>query len=92
MKIHFFLQLHKNIRSPTYCGCVEAALKKEMHTEKPQRNAHVRQLKSRYASQFHQTIYHALGIDLETNYIIEERPFYTTPDGKGNAELDLLKT
>ncbi len=41
-------------------------------------------------AQIHQTIYHALGIDPETNYIIEERPFYTTPDGKGIAELDLL--
>ncbi len=40
--------------------------------------------------QIHQTIYHALGIDPETNYIIEERPFYTTPDGKGKAELELL--
>jgi len=40
--------------------------------------------------QIHQTIYHALGIDPETNYIIEERPFYTTPDGKGKAELQLL--
>jgi Protein of unknown function (DUF1501) len=40
--------------------------------------------------QIHQTIYHALGISPETNYIIEERPFYTTPDGKGEAELELL--
>jgi hypothetical protein len=40
--------------------------------------------------QLHQTIYHALGISPETNYIIEERPFYTTPDGKGKAELELL--
>lgn len=40
--------------------------------------------------QIHQTIYHALGIDPETNYVIEERPFYTTPDGTGKAELDLL--
>lgn len=38
----------------------------------------------------HQTIYHALGIDPETNYEIEKRPFYTTPDGHGEAELDLL--
>jgi hypothetical protein len=38
----------------------------------------------------HQTIYHALGIDPETNYEIEQRPFYTTPDGKGKAVLDLL--
>ena len=38
----------------------------------------------------HQTIYHALGISPDTNYEIEQRPFYTTPDGKGKAELDLL--
>ena len=38
----------------------------------------------------HQTIYHALGIDPETNYEIEQRPFYTTPDGKGKAVMDLL--
>ncbi|MDH5381708.1 MAG: DUF1501 domain-containing protein [Cyclobacteriaceae bacterium] len=33
--------------------------------------------------QIHQTIYHALGIPPGTNYEIEGRPFYTTPDGKG---------
>ena len=33
--------------------------------------------------QIHQTIYHLLGIPPETNYEIEQRPFYTTPDGKG---------
>jgi hypothetical protein len=38
----------------------------------------------------HQTIYHALGMDPELNYEIEKRPFYTTPDGHGEAELDLL--
>ncbi|MEX2568948.1 MAG: DUF1501 domain-containing protein [Cyclobacteriaceae bacterium] len=38
----------------------------------------------------HQTIYHALGIHPETNYEIEKRPFYTTPDGHGKAELELL--
>ncbi len=38
----------------------------------------------------HQTIYHALGIAPDTNYDIEKRPFYTTPDGKGKAVLDLL--
>lgn len=43
-------------------------------------------------AQIHQTIYHALGIDPETNYVIEERPFYTTPDGKGIAELELLSS
>lgn len=40
--------------------------------------------------QVHQTIYHALGIDSETNYLVEERPFYTTPDGKGKAVLELF--
>jgi hypothetical protein len=40
--------------------------------------------------QIHQTIYHALGVPPETQYEIEERPFYTTPDGKGEAVLDLL--
>jgi hypothetical protein len=38
----------------------------------------------------HQTIYHALGISPETNYDIEQRPFYTTPDGKGKAVMDLF--
>jgi arylsulfatase A-like enzyme len=40
--------------------------------------------------QIHQTIYHALGIPPETNYEIEKRPFYTTPDGKGKAVMELL--
>jgi hypothetical protein len=40
--------------------------------------------------QIHQTIYHALGVPPETQYEIEERPFYTTPDRKGEAVLDLL--
>ena len=40
--------------------------------------------------QVHQTIYHALGIPPETEYEIEERPFYTTPDGKGEAVMELL--
>jgi hypothetical protein len=39
----------------------------------------------------HQTIYHALGIAPDTHYIIEQRPFYTTPDGHGKPEMDLLK-
>lgn len=38
----------------------------------------------------HQTIYHALGISPDTQYEIEKRPFYTTPDGKGKAVLDLF--
>lgn len=38
----------------------------------------------------HQTIYHALGIPADTHYDVERRPFYTTPDGKGRAVLELL--
>jgi hypothetical protein len=41
--------------------------------------------------QIHQTIYHALGIPPDTQYEIEERPFFTTPDGKGEPVLDLLQ-
>ncbi|MEX1239382.1 MAG: DUF1501 domain-containing protein [Cyclobacteriaceae bacterium] len=40
--------------------------------------------------QIHQTIYHALGIPEDANYVVEERPFYTTPDGKGKVEAELL--
>jgi len=40
--------------------------------------------------QVHQTIYHALGIPEDTQYEVEKRPFYTTPDGKGKAAMDLL--
>ncbi|MEB2777875.1 DUF1501 domain-containing protein [Algoriphagus sp. D3-2-R+10] len=39
----------------------------------------------------HQTIYHALGIASDTNYEIEKRPFFTTPDGHGKVEFDLLR-
>jgi hypothetical protein len=42
--------------------------------------------------QIHQTIYHALGIPPDTQYEVEKRPFYTTPDGKGEPILDLLQT
>jgi len=38
----------------------------------------------------HQTIYHALGIAPDTQYEIEKRPFYTTPDGKGKPVMELL--
>jgi hypothetical protein len=41
-------------------------------------------------AEVHQTIYHALGIAPETNYEIEKRPFYTTPDGKGKVAEGLL--
>ncbi|MBL7697542.1 MAG: DUF1501 domain-containing protein [Chitinophagaceae bacterium] len=40
--------------------------------------------------QVHQTIYHALGIAPDANYVIEERPFYTTPDGTGKAVMSLF--
>ena len=40
--------------------------------------------------QVHQTIYSALGIPEDTHYVIEKRPFYTTPDGLGRAEMDLF--
>ena len=40
----------------------------------------------------HQTIYHALGIEQGTHAITEQRPFYTTPDGKGEARMELLKS
>lgn len=40
--------------------------------------------------QLHQTIYHCLGIPPDTNYEIEKRPFYTTPDGKGEMVKELL--
>jgi hypothetical protein len=40
--------------------------------------------------QIHQTLYHALGMAEDTNYVIEKRPFYTTPDGKGKAEMELF--
>ena len=41
--------------------------------------------------QIHQTIYHALGIPPDTAYEVEKRPFYTTPDGKGEPILDLFQ-
>lgn len=40
--------------------------------------------------QIHQTIYHALGIAEDTHYLVERRPFYTTPDGLGKAEMELF--
>lgn len=41
-------------------------------------------------AEIYQTNYHALGIPPDTQYDIEQRPFYTSPDGKGKAVLDLL--
>lgn len=40
--------------------------------------------------QVHQTIYHALGIVPDANYVVEKRPFYTTPDGVAKPVMDLL--
>ena len=40
--------------------------------------------------QIHQTMYHALGIPEDAHYVIEDRPFYTTLDGLGKPEMDLL--
>ncbi|RYG69438.1 DUF1501 domain-containing protein [archaeon] len=40
--------------------------------------------------QVHQSIYHALGIAPDANYLVEKRPFYTTPDGLGKPVLDLF--
>ena len=40
--------------------------------------------------QIHQTIYHALGIPEDAHYVIEKRPFYTTQDGLGKAEMGLF--
>ena len=41
-------------------------------------------------AQLHQTVYHALGIPEDTHYVIEKRPFFTTPDGNGKAEMELF--
>lgn len=40
--------------------------------------------------QIHQTIYHSLGIAEDAHYVIEKRPFYTTQDGLGKAEMELF--
>ncbi len=41
-------------------------------------------------AEVHQSIYHALGIPPETSYDVEKRPFYTTPDGKGEPVHELF--
>lgn len=43
-----------------------------------------------HIDQIHQTIYHALGIPPDTHYEVEGRPFYSTPDGEGEAILELF--
>lgn len=40
--------------------------------------------------EIHQTIYHTLGVPPDAHAVAEGRPFYTTPDGTGKAELELL--
>ena len=41
-------------------------------------------------SDLHATIYKALGVPADTNYVTEERPFYVTKDGKGQTIEALL--
>jgi hypothetical protein len=41
-------------------------------------------------AQIHQSIYHALGIAQDAHAIIEERPFYTTPDGVAKPVMELF--
>ncbi|MPY90367.1 MAG: DUF1501 domain-containing protein [Luteitalea sp.] len=41
-------------------------------------------------AEVHQTIYHALGIPPDTHYVVEGRPFYTTPEGTGKAVMELF--
>jgi uncharacterized protein (DUF1501 family) len=36
------------------------------------------------------TIYKAMGIPADTHFVVEERPFYVTKDGKGKPIVDLL--
>jgi len=36
------------------------------------------------------TIYKALGIPADTYYVVEDRPFYVTNNGKGKPIEDLL--
>jgi hypothetical protein len=43
-------------------------------------------------SQVHQTMYHALGIAPDTQYVVEGRPVYTTPDGEGKVLREVLAT
>ncbi len=38
----------------------------------------------------HASLYRAMGISPKLSYVVEERPFYVTQDGKGNAVMDLF--
>ncbi len=39
----------------------------------------------------HATILHALGIAPDTSFLVEERPFYITEDGKGKPRVELFQ-
>lgn len=41
-------------------------------------------------SDLHATIFHAMGIQPNAGFDIEERPFYVTKDGKGKPHLDIF--
>jgi hypothetical protein len=38
----------------------------------------------------HATVYHALGIAPDENFVVEKRPIYVTNDGKGEIVHDLF--
>jgi hypothetical protein len=40
--------------------------------------------------QLHATLYTAMGISPQTNYIVEDRPFYVTRDGEGEPVMELF--
>lgn len=40
--------------------------------------------------EIHQTMYRALGIEADRHVVVEGRPFYTTPDGKGQSVSELF--
>lgn len=41
-------------------------------------------------AQLHSTIYRALGIPHDHNYLVEQRPFYVTPDGVTKPVMDIF--
>jgi hypothetical protein len=41
-------------------------------------------------SDLHATVYHAMGIPANQGYLVEQRPFYVTKDGKGKPVMDLF--
>jgi hypothetical protein len=40
----------------------------------------------------HATIYHAMGIAPNTNYVVEKRPVYVTRDGKGKPRMEIFRS